>query len=543
MNKTMKLPELLQDIPEASRLRVEDLDVSAVTDHSGKVTAESVFVAVKGSARDGHDYLEEVMKKEPAAIIAERKAPADYRGLWIQVTNSRKALGRLAATLSEYPGAKLSAIAITGTNGKTTVTHFIHFLLNESMIKTGMIGTVKVHDGSTYHDATHTTPGAIELQEILAMMVRNGCKAVAMETSSHGLEQARTEGIPFRIGIFTNLTQDHLNYHGTMEAYYQAKKLLFEQMAEEGKDGVAVVNIDDPYGEKLAGEYADRLKVITYGFSLGADFRIGDVHPSFKGQEFSLDARGRQYLVRFPFAGRFNAQNAIAAVAAVSALGLRVRDIVKLLVNTPQTPGRMEHVGGERFAVFVDYAHTPDAVAKACETLRELQPGRLITVFGCGGDRDVAKRPLMGEAAAKFSDHLFITSDNPRSELPFAILNDILPGVGDTPHELIVDRREAINRAIEMARPFDIILIAGKGHETYQEIDGVKSHFDDRVEARKAIVTYSKKKEAEYAERQRERDERDERRPRDNDEIAPRESGEVRIYRRRDHDSGNEQDL
>ena len=537
MNNPIKLSDLLQVIPEAARLRIEDVDVSSVTDHSGQLEQGSIFVAVRGSEVDGHDFLDQVIEIKPAAIIAERIAPADYPGLWIKVDSSRKALGRLAAQLKGNPSAKMRCVAVTGTNGKTTVTHFIHYLLNESMVKTGMIGTVKVHDGSQYQDATLTTPGALEMQEILSTMVKNGCKAVAMETSSHGLEQARTEGIPFRVGVFMNLTQDHLNYHGTMEEYFDAKKLLFEQMAEEGSDGVAVINIDDPYGEKLAAEFDGRLKIITFGFSLGADFKIGDVHPSFKGQEFSLEAKGRQYLVRFPFAGRFNAQNAIAAVAAVSALGMRVRDIVKHLIHTPQTPGRMEYVGGERFAVFVDYAHTPDAVAKACETLRELNPGRLITVFGCGGDRDVTKRPLMGEAAAKYSDYLFVTSDNPRSEVPFSILNDILPGIGETTHELVVDRREAINCAIEMARPFDIILIAGKGHETYQEINGVKRHFDDRVEARKAIIVYSKKREAEYLARQNERDDGDRRRPRDNDEIAPRESGDLRIYRRQDDDS------
>ena len=537
MNNPTKLSDLLQVIPEADRLRIEDVDVSSVTDHSEQVEQDSVFVAVRGSEVDGHDFLDQVIEIKPAAIIAERIAPADYPGLWIKVDSSRKALGRLAAQLAGNPSAKMRCVAVTGTNGKTTVSHFIHYLLNESMVKTGMIGTVKVHDGSQYQDATHTTPGALEMQEILSTMVKNGCKAVAMETSSHGLEQARTEGIPFRVGVFMNLTQDHLNYHGTMEEYFDAKKLLFEQMAEEGSDGVAVINIDDPYGEKLAAEFTGRLKIITFGFSLGADFKIGDVHPSFKGQEFSLEAKGRQYLVRFPFAGRFNAQNAIAAVAAVSALGMRVRDIVKHLIHTPQTPGRMEHVGGERFAVFVDYAHTPDAVARACETLRELNPGRLITVFGCGGDRDVTKRPLMGEAAAKYSDYLFVTSDNPRSEVPFSILNDILPGIGEATHELVVDRREAINRAIEMARPFDIILIAGKGHETYQEINGVKRHFDDRVEARKAIIVYSKKREAEYLARQNERDDGDRRGPRDNDEIAPRESGDLRIYRRQDDDS------
>ncbi|MGJ8695859.1 MAG: UDP-N-acetylmuramoyl-L-alanyl-D-glutamate--2,6-diaminopimelate ligase [Verrucomicrobiaceae bacterium] len=529
----MNLSYLLEVLPEASRLRIEDVSVAGVTDHSGRVESDSVFVAVKGSQADGHDYLDQVILKRPAAIVAERKAPADYSGLWIQVANSRKALGRLAAQFADHPGAAMKCVAITGTNGKTSVTHFVQFLLNEFMIRTGMIGTVRVHDGKELRDATHTTPGALEMQEILSTMRENGCKAVVMETSSHGLEQGRTEGIPFRVGVFTNLTQDHLDYHGSMETYFEAKKLLFEQMAEEGKDGVAVINIDDAYGQKLADEFAGRLKVTTYGFSSKADFSIGDVWPSFKGQEFALTANGRQYLVRFPYVGRFNAQNAVAALAVISGLGLRVRDAIKYLPETPQTPGRMENVGGDRFAVIVDYAHTPDALAKTCETLRELNPSRLITVFGCGGDRDRTKRPLMGEAAAKYSDRLFITSDNPRSEVAFEILNDILPGVGGTPHELIVDRGEAIARAIEMALPRDIILIAGKGHENYQEINGERRHFDDREHARKALVVYSKKKEAEYEERQRQRDEED-RKNSSEDEIEPRESGEIRIYRRKD---------
>lgn len=501
----MQLSDLLDVLPEAQRLRIEDNIVSNVTDHSGRVGESSVFVAIRGSEVDGHDFLDEMIKIRPAAIIAVRKAPADYSGLWVQVENSRKALGRLSAQFARNPGADMRCVAITGTNGKTSITHFIHFLLNESMIKTGMIGTVKVHDGSTYHDATHTTPGALEIQEILTTMRDNDCQSVVMETSSHGLEQRRVEGIPFRVGVFTNLTQDHLDFHGTMEDYFEAKKLLFEQMAEEGKDGVAVINIDDDYGVKLADEFADRLKVITYGFNLKADFRISDLHPSFRGQEFALNANGRQYLVRFPFVGRFNAQNSVAAIAAVHGLGLRVRDIVKHVGNTPQTPGRIEYVGGGRFAVYVDYAHTPDAVSKACETMKELQPSRLITVFGCGGDRDKTKRPLMGAAAAEHSDHLIITSDNPRSEVPFEILNDILPGVKGASHELVVNRTDAINRAIEMAKPFDVILIAGKGHETYQEIKGERHHFDDRVVARKALVEYSKRQEAEFKQRDLER--------------------------------------
>ncbi|MEN8694782.1 MAG: UDP-N-acetylmuramoyl-L-alanyl-D-glutamate--2,6-diaminopimelate ligase [Akkermansiaceae bacterium] len=539
----MKLSELLSVLPEADRLRIEDIDAHFVTDYSGKVTEDSVFVAVRGAEADGHDFLDQVIKIRPAAIVAERKAPADYSGLWIQVDQSRKALGRLAAKLAGNPGAAMRCVAITGTNGKTSITHFIHFLLNELMIKTGMIGTVKVHDGSTYQDATHTTPGAIQMQEILGSMQSNDCKAVVMETSSHGLEQRRAEGIPFRVGVFTNLTQDHLDFHGTMEEYFEAKKLLFSQMAEDGKDGVAVINIDDVWGQKLADEFTDRLNVVTYGFGINADFRISDIHPSFKGQEFALSANKRQYLVRFPFVGNFNAQNCVAAIAAVHGLGIGVRDIVKHVEHTPQTPGRVEYVGGERFAVYVDYAHTPDAVAKACETMRELNPARLITVFGCGGDRDTTKRPLMGEAAAKYSDHLFITSDNPRSEVPFTILNDILPGVGETPHELIVDRGEAITRAIEMALPFDVILIAGKGHETYQEINGVKHHFDDRVIARKALVEYSKRKEAEFKQREHERlhgptfDGRGDQESEESSHGSKIETGSIEVFNRvDDHD-------
>ena len=503
------LTTLLEILPEAQGLRIEDVPVISVTDHSGRVQEGAVFVAVRGGSADGHDYLDQVMAKNPAAIIAQSKGPADYQGLWIQVPDTRIVLGRLAARLAGDPASSMVVIGVTGTNGKTTVTHFIHSLFEKAMVKTGMIGTIKIQDGSGLRDATHTTPGAVEMQSVLRTMKENRCKAVAMETSSHGLEQGRCQGITFNVGVFLNLTQDHLDYHKTMAAYFASKKILFEQMADEGRDGIAVINVDDPAGEKLAAEFADRLKVITFGFSPKADFRASDVRPSTLGQVFALEAKGKTHFVRLPIVGRFNVMNALAALAAVSATGMSLRDIIKFVGETRQTPGRMEYVGGERISVFVDYAHTPDAVEKACETLSALNPNRLVTIFGCGGDRDRSKRPLMGAAAAKHSNICIVTSDNPRSEDPEAIISEIVPGLGSVPHEIVLNRREAIELAIANSFPGDIVLIAGKGHETYQEANGSRIHFDDREVARDALEKKRKLDEEEYLKRQAEREERD----------------------------------
>ncbi len=512
------LPQLLKILPEARGLRVEEIPVISVTDHSARVQKGAVFVAVRGVSADGHDYLDEVMRKEPAAIIAETKGPADYPGLWVKVSDTRAVLGPLAARFAGDPAASMVMVGVTGTNGKTTVTHFIHALFEKSMIKAGMIGTIKIHDGKAPRPATHTTPSAVEMQSILRTMKANGCRAVTMETSSHGLEQGRCAGIPFRVGVFLNLTQDHLDYHGSMEAYFEAKKILFEQMAADGPDGVVVINIDDPYGARLAESYAGRLKVVTFGFGAAADFRASEVRPSPRGQVFALAARGKSYLVRLPVVGRFNVLNAVAALAAVSSAGVPLRDLVKAIAETRQTPGRMELVGGERISVFVDYAHTPDAVGKACQTLRALDPNHLITVFGCGGDRDRGKRPMMAAAAAAASDICIVTSDNPRTEDPSAIIAEIVPGFGEAAHQVIPDRREAIEAAIIGALPGDIILIAGKGHENYQEVNGKSFHFDDREVARRALEIRRKAEEAEFKKRQEEREIRERRKARESGE-------------------------
>jgi UDP-N-acetylmuramoyl-L-alanyl-D-glutamate--2,6-diaminopimelate ligase len=321
-------------------------------------------------------------------------------------------------------------------------------------------------------------------------MVDHGCRGAAMEVSSQGLDQARVHGIAFDAAIFTNLTQDHLDYHGTMEAYAAAKFAWFETLAAEplGKKPVAVINTDDGYGEKLVALLGDKLPLIRYGFNVHCDFRANNLKQSARGMEFELTARGKSYLVRAPLIGRFNVYNLLGALGAASALKIPLRDAVAAAAEAPQVPGRMEHCGTrDGVSVFVDYAHTPDAVENACRTLKELNPARLITVFGCGGDRDRAKRPLMGKAAATYSDACILTSDNPRSEDPEQILKDIEAGMGGARYRSVVDRAEAIRIAIHAAGKGDIVLIAGKGHEPYQQFADKTIDFDDRREARRAL--------------------------------------------------------
>lgn len=512
----ISLNHLLEVLPEARRIHVGEGVAQNLTADSREVKFGTVFVAIKGTTWDGHDFLDDMAKRGAVAVVAERSAPPDCKIPWIRVGDSRKSLGLLAARWYDDPSADLSVVGVTGTNGKTTTSFFVQHILASMQWRCGMLGTVRIHDGKRLLPATHTTPGATTLQRILSEMRENQCHAVVMEASSHGLEQQRTAGVHFAVGVFTNLTQDHLDYHGDEETYYKAKRILFEQMARESSKGVAVMNIDDRRGVQLAEDFEDTLKVLTFGFSEGADLRVMVPAQSFKGQEFTLTYKERSYLVRLPFVGRFNVSNAMAAIGAALGLGISMRDAVKSLATAPQTPGRMEFVGGgEEMGVYVDYAHTPDALDKACATLKELKPKRLITVFGCGGDRDCGKRPLMGKAAARHSDIIFATSDNPRSEDPAAILREIEPGLKNSNYEIVVDRWEAINRAVGMMEEGDIVLIAGKGHEDYQEIMGERQRFDDREQARKAmqarVTTNPKVVETEKSAPRPRRDDRDER--------------------------------
>ncbi len=469
-----------------------DADIHTITASSREVTPGAVFAAIRGTSIDGHRFINDALAAGATAILAECAQPADYTAsaTWLHVPDSRAALSTLASTLAGHPWQDLKLAGVTGTNGKTTTVFLLHHIMKTTWHRAGLLGTILVDDGEMVETAKHTTPGSIELSGLLSRMRDNGCRGVAMEVSSHGIEQKRVSAIGFDACIFTNLTQDHLDYHGTLENYFKAKADWFYALAADphGKKPVAVINIDDAYGAELAGSLVNKLPIIRFGFGVHCDFRANNFRQNARGMEFELTAKGKSYLVRAPLIGRFNVYNLLAAIAAASACGIRPRDAVAALVDAPQVPGRMENIGNAGGAtVFVDYAHTPDALENACRTLRELSPRRLITIFGCGGDRDKTKRPLMAAAAARHSDACVITSDNPRSEDPLTIIREIEAGIGNKQYRSIPDRAEAIALAVQGSLSGDIILIAGKGHETTQQFAEETIDFDDRKHASKAL--------------------------------------------------------
>jgi UDP-N-acetylmuramoyl-L-alanyl-D-glutamate--2,6-diaminopimelate ligase len=488
----MILRDLVSKLPRSTVAGSLDQEVGSVTDDSRKAGPGILFVAVRGEAGDGHDYISKALEAGSTVIVAQVAQSSNFSTdvTWIHVPDSRQALAALASEMNGNPWSDMRIAGVTGTNGKTTTAFLIHHLMKSSWHRAGLLGTVTVDDGETASAATSTTPGSLELQGLLGRMRDHGCRGVAMEVSSHGIDQQRIGSLGFDAAVFTNLTQDHLDYHGTMERYFEAKKSWFMKLADNpmGKKPVAVINVDDAYGLELAGELEGKLPVTRFGFGVHTDFRANNLKQNARGMEFELTAKGKSFLVRTPLIGRFNVYNILAAIAAASACGIRPRDAVAALLESPQVPGRMEnigHVGGA--TVFVDYAHTPDALKNACLTLRELNPRRLITVFGCGGDRDRTKRPLMATAASENSDFCVITSDNPRSEDPLAIIGEIEKGIRNTQHKVIVDRAEAISTVVKAARAGDIVLIAGKGHETYQQFADRTVDFDDRKHAWKAL--------------------------------------------------------
>lgn len=455
--------------------------VKGIQYDSRKVAPGDLFVALRGSVADGHRFIDKAVEKGAVGIVAE--IPPEAGLAWIQVSDGRRALGRMAAHWFGHPSRDLRLAGVTGTNGKTTTAFLIQHLNRAANRPSGLLGTVRYDTGSRVVEASHTTPESLEVHQLLDEMRRSGCLAAAMEVSSHGIEQHRVGGVEFDAAVFTNLTQDHLDYHGDMESYFQAKRLLFENLTRQETKAkpLMVVYGDDVYGKRLLSEFEGKLETLSFGFGPMNRFRASNVKMDFEGTQFQLDALGRQILVRLPLIGNFNVLNALAALGAAKGMGLNVREAVTNLKHAPQVPGRMERVGeGSAGLVFVDYAHTPDAIEKACLTLRELRPERLITVFGCGGDRDRKKRPLMAQAAARNSDVVILTSDNPRSEDPLAIIRDAEAGLGGCPSHSVPDRAAAIREAIYLARERDIVLIAGKGHETYQQVGTEKFDFDDR---------------------------------------------------------------
>ena len=449
--------------------------VTSVADDTRALNPGGLFVAVHGSARDGHDFLAEAERRGATLAVVEVEGRTTLPTFL--VSDGRRAAAVLAAAAFDQPASQLTLIAVTGTNGKTTTVGILRHLLDNPMDTAASIGTLGVLRGSSGTvipgGAGLTTPGPVELQRVLRNLVDGGVRSVAMEVSSHSLDQQRVQGVAFDAAVFTNLTRDHLDYHGSMEGYLAAKARLVEHLAE---DGVAVVNADDPAWASLTACHTT-----TFGItSPDADVRATDVVFTPRGSEWTLVAGTEHARVRLPLIGSFNVANALGAAAAAWARGLPLADIAERLNALPQVPGRLE-VLHEHPTVLRDYAHTPDALERALEAVRPFTPRRLIVVFGCGGDRDRGKRPLMGAVAAQKADHAIVTSDNPRTEDPERILDEIVAGMTNGSHERIEDRRAAIARALDIADPArDVVLLAGKGHETYQIRGTTLLPFDER---------------------------------------------------------------
>ncbi len=440
-----------------------------------------LYVAVRGSQSDGHRYVADAVGRGAAALVVESLQGADVAE--IVVRDSRRAALVLAAAWFGHPGRDLTLIGVTGTNGKTTTTGLIRHLLNDQETS-GSIGTLGAFDGRG--DAVPstagalTTPGPVDLQATLAELVRRGVRYAVMETSSHSLDQGRLDGLWFAAGVYTNLTRDHLDYHGTMEAYLASKLRLSTLLQPSGTE---VVNLDEEAWRALPV----RSSRVTFGLSPSAHVRASGVALDASGSRFQLSGRFGTAEVVLPLLGDFNVANALAAAATALALNRPIQQVVERLATAPQVSGRMERISETPCIVLRDYAHTPDALERALTTLRPLTRGRLIAVFGCGGDRDRGKRPLMGRIAAELSDLAIATSDNPRTEDPNAILDDIEQGMNGVPHLRIPDRLTAIHTALEEGRSGDTILLAGKGHETYQILGTTKIDFDEREIVEKAV--------------------------------------------------------
>jgi UDP-N-acetylmuramoyl-L-alanyl-D-glutamate--2,6-diaminopimelate ligase len=483
------LGELLRRVPQARLEGEPSLPVTEVTYDSRRIVPGGLFVAIRGAVTDGNRFIDAARKKGAVAVVSEQ-AP-DGAGAWVQVPDTREALALLSAAALGDPSRSLRLVGVTGTNGKTTTTYLIDAALRAAGHAVGLLGTVHYRIGGRLVEATRTTPESSDLQGLFKEMVAEGCSHAVMEVSSHSLELKRVHGCSFQVAVFTNLTRDHLDFHGDMDRYFAAKLRLFDTYLSEG--GHAVINADDDRAGALKA--VTRGKVWTYGLDKKADVSASGISLSLKGTRFRAHTPAGEFDVDAPLIGRFNVENFLAGLTAALALGLAPDVALRGLLTMTGVPGRLERVNaGQDFAVIVDYAHTDDALKNLLETVRELKPRRLITVFGCGGDRDRTKRPLMGAVAARLSDVVVVTSDNPRSEPPEAILEEIQRGMnGNRRRErhMIVDRREAIARALEMARPGDAVVIAGKGHETYQVLRDRTIPFDDRQVAREVLAGLS----------------------------------------------------
>jgi len=468
----------------------EDARVSDVTHDSRQVRAGWLFVAIRGEKTDAHRFVAEVMQRGAVGVVSELELPADFKGAWIRVEDARGALALAAAEVQGHPSRELKLVGITGTNGKTTTAFLVAAIIEAAGERSALISTVEYRVAGVSMEALHTTPEASDVQRLLRRAVESGCKVAVMESSSQALDLRRCDALRYETAAFTNLTRDHLDYHGTMEEYFAAKLRLFDGSLGE-RPAFSVVNVDDEYGARLAGELSrEGQRVLSYAIDADADIKARDVAFSMGGTRLLLATPAGEREIVSPLVGRPHVYNILTAAACAHALGIELDDVAEALKTCAGAPGRFERVAhAGDFAVVVDYAHTDDALRNVLRTARDVAKGRVITVFGCGGDRDRTKRAPMGKAAASLSDVAIATSDNPRTEDPEAILRDVEVGLraARKPYLKLVDRREAIHRAIEQARAGDIVVIAGKGHEDYQIIGTEKRHFDDREVAREAL--------------------------------------------------------
>ncbi len=498
MTKRWNLSQLFENagLPQGL-VRESDRAITAVTDNSRTVEAGSLFVATRGTTTDSHLFISDAIERGAAAVVVEQDIPAYKTAAVVRVPDSRDALGRLAHAFVGNPSRDMTVFGVTGTNGKTTTTYLLESILRAAGRNPGVIGTIEHRFGGKSVTAANTTPSAPQLAALFAEMRDAGADCVAMEVSSHALDQRRVSGIAFDGGILTNITQDHLDYHGTMEAYAGAKQLLFGDHLHRPGAGanaggaVAAFNVDDDWGRRFAAAFDGRH--FDFGMGEGAAFRATGVSFDSRGMQFRIDSPEGPLEIRTHLVGLFNVMNILGAAAACLGAGIPRGAVLEGISALRAVSGRFEKVdAGQPFLVLVDYSHTPDALERAISNARTLTRGRLITVFGCGGDRDNTKRPIMGRVAAQLSDLAIVTSDNPRTEDPERIASMVIDGVlsaglSADRHEVILDRRAAIGRAIDLAARGDLVLIAGKGHEDYQILGTTKIHFDDREVAREFL--------------------------------------------------------
>ncbi len=495
----MQLGELIKNLKVIKIDGGVEKEIRGVSQDSRIMEPGFLFVAIKGYKTDGHLYLDDAVKAGAPAVVVQKEVDVPPGITLVVVENTRAALALLAADFYGRPSQKLRLAGVTGTNGKTTTTYLISSVYRSAGLKVGLIGTIANYIGDRKLEVMHTTPDAVSLQKLLQEMVDEGVKTAVVEVSSHALSLERVTGCEFDVGVFTNLTQDHLDFHRDMEEYLRVKAGLFKRIGggEKKWPKFVVVNRDDPYGGRIIQDV--RVPVITYGIYGDADVRAVDVKVSDQGSSFTAVSRWGSVRLNIRLAGLFNVYNALAAFAVGLGSGFKPELVAKSLESVEGIPGRFELVDcGQDFTVVVDYAHTPDGLENILRAAREITSGRLITVFGCGGDRDRKKRPVMGRIAGLYSDLPIITSDNPRTEDPICIIGDVEAGIREVAqpgrYMVIPDRREAIKKAILEAGKGDLVIIAGKGHEDYQIVGDRKLHFDDREEARKVLGSIVNKK-------------------------------------------------